>query len=186
MEIKIYGLDEEQHEWIAVHTLGDRILFAGDDCCFSVSSLDFGNQCRGNCVNYSNGGIIVDILGELPPKFYDYDFEDDMYCGCCSINDDDDVYGPIPVDVGVKLSSNDGKIDKNDLGSKSSGGLSEKLKLRYKGLQGHNTGVFTIQDCKLGSLLSHREYGDIFWPPPSWLNSESSLDAHKKDAFTSR
>ncbi|XP_049381406.1 probable F-box protein At1g65740 [Solanum stenotomum] len=51
-EIKIYRLDEEQHEWIAVHTLGDRIFFVGDDCCFSVSSSDFGDQCRGNCIYY--------------------------------------------------------------------------------------------------------------------------------------
>ncbi|KAH0711756.1 hypothetical protein KY289_007715 [Solanum tuberosum] len=62
-EIKIYRLDEEQHEWIAVHTLGDRIFFAGDDCCFSVSSSDFGDQCRGNCIYYVNGGIVVNILG---------------------------------------------------------------------------------------------------------------------------
>ncbi|XP_049387055.1 F-box protein SKIP23-like [Solanum stenotomum] len=63
MEIKIYRLDEEQHQWIRVHTLGDRIFFAGDDCCFSVSSSDFGDQCRGNCIYYKNGDIIVDISG---------------------------------------------------------------------------------------------------------------------------
>ncbi|KAH0714562.1 hypothetical protein KY284_007467 [Solanum tuberosum] len=63
MEIKIYRLDEELHQWIRVHTLGDRIFFAGDDCCFSVSSSDFGDQCRGNCIYYKNGDIIVDISG---------------------------------------------------------------------------------------------------------------------------
>ncbi|XP_049387056.1 F-box protein SKIP23-like [Solanum stenotomum] len=111
-EIKIYRLDEEQHEWIAVHTLGDRIVFAGDDCCFSVSSSDFGDQCRGNCIYYVNGGIVVNILG-------------------------------------------------ND--------LSEEVKLRYKGLHGQHTGIITLQDGKLGSLISFLEYADIFWPPSSWL-----------------
>ncbi|KAH0711757.1 hypothetical protein KY289_007716 [Solanum tuberosum] len=111
-EIKIYRLDEEQHEWIAVHTLGDRIFFAGDDCCFSVSSSDFGDQCRGNCIYYVNGGIVVNILG-------------------------------------------------ND--------LSEEVKLRYKGLHGQHTGIITLQDGKLGSLISFLEYADIFWPPSSWL-----------------
>ncbi|XP_059286794.1 uncharacterized protein LOC132040189 [Lycium ferocissimum] len=181
MEIKIHRLDEEQHEWIAVHTLDDRIFFAGDDCCFSVSSLDFGDQCRGNCIYYENGDIIVDILGELPWKYYDDDFEDDFYCGGYSFRDDDDDYGPISIDGGVKLSSSDGKIDKNDLGSKSSGGLSEELKLRYRGLHGHHTGIFTLQDGKLGSLSSFLECADIFWPPPSWLNTEdhaASSDAH--------
>ncbi|KAH0745685.1 hypothetical protein KY285_007342 [Solanum tuberosum] len=111
-EIKIYRLDEEQHEWIAVHTLGDRIVFAGDDCCFSVLSSDFGDQCRGNCIYYVNGGIVVNILG-------------------------------------------------ND--------LSEEVKLRYKGLHGQHTGIITLQDGKLGSLISFLEYADIFWPPSSWL-----------------
>ncbi|KAH0775999.1 hypothetical protein KY290_007410 [Solanum tuberosum] len=122
MEIKIYRLDEEQHQWIRVHTLGDRIFFAGDDCCFSVSSSGFGDQCRGNCIYYKNGDIIVDILG-------------------------------------------------ND--------LSEEVKLRYKGLHGHHTGIFSLQDGKLGSLLSFLKYADIFWPPPSWLFTEDQAASKK-------
>ncbi|WMV53903.1 hypothetical protein MTR67_047288 [Solanum verrucosum] len=106
-EIMIYRLDEEQHEWIAVHTLGDRIFFAGDACCFSVSSLDFGDQCRGNCIYYENGGIIVDILGELPPKYYDDDFEDDCVCG-------GSFRYPFPVDGGVNFSSDDDDDDDDD------------------------------------------------------------------------
>ncbi|WMV53902.1 hypothetical protein MTR67_047287 [Solanum verrucosum] len=124
-EIKVYRLDEEQHEWIAVHTLGDQIFFAGDDCCFSVSSSDFGDQCRGNCIYYVNGGITVNMRIS-PPKYYAYGFEDYLVCG-----------------------------------------LSKEVKLRYKGLHGHHTGIFSLQDGKLGSLLSFLEYADIFWPPPS-------------------
>ncbi|KAH0745709.1 hypothetical protein KY285_007366 [Solanum tuberosum] len=121
-EIKVYRLDEEQHEWIAVHTLGDQIFFAGDDCCFSVSSSDFGDQCRGNCIYYKNGDIIVDISG-------------------------------------------------ND--------LSEEVKLRYKGLHDQLTGIMTLQDGKLGSLSSFREYADIFWPTPSWLFTDDQAASKK-------
>ncbi|KAH0711775.1 hypothetical protein KY289_007734 [Solanum tuberosum] len=117
-EIKVYRLDEEQHEWIAVHTLGDQIFFAGDDCCFSVSSSDFGDQCRGNCIYYVNGGIIVN-MSRRPPKYYDYDFEDYLVRG-----------------------------------------LSEEVKLRYKGL--------------------HRHHTDIFWPPPSWLFTDDDEAASKE------
>ncbi|KAH0777736.1 hypothetical protein KY290_009147 [Solanum tuberosum] len=137
-EIKVYRLDEEQHEWIAVHTLGDQIFFAGDDCCFSVSSSDFGDQCRGNCIYYVNGGITVNMRIS-PPKYYAFGFEDYL------------VYG-----------------------------LSKEVKLRYKGLHGHHTGIFSLQDGKLGSLLSFLEYADIFWPPPSWLFTEDDQAASKK------
>ncbi|XP_049381395.1 F-box protein SKIP23-like [Solanum stenotomum] len=137
-EIKVYWLDEEQHEWIAVHTLGDQIFFAGDNCCFSVSSSDFGDQCRGNCIYYVNGGIIVN-MSRRPPKYYDYDFEDYLVCG-----------------------------------------LSEEVKFRYKGLHRHHTGIFSLQDGKLGSLLSFLEYADIFWPPPSWLFTDDDEAASKE------
>ncbi|KAK4337927.1 hypothetical protein RND71_042414 [Anisodus tanguticus] len=101
MEIKIHRLDDVLREWIAVHTLDDRIFFAGDDCCFS---------------------------GELPSNYYDDDFEEDFFGGCLYSDDDDyDVDGG-----GVKLSTNDDKIDRNDIGSKSSSGLSEELNLDIK------------------------------------------------------
>nr|XP_025884097.1 F-box protein At2g17036-like [Solanum lycopersicum] len=111
-----------------VHTLGDQIFFAGDDCCFSVSSSNFGDHyCRENCIYYVNGGIIVDRKC-YPSKYYAYDFEDHLVSG-----------------------------------------LSEEVKLRYEGLDGHHTGIFSLRDGKLGSLLSFIEYADIFWPPPSWI-----------------
>uniref|UniRef100_A0A0V0GZ69 Putative ovule protein n=1 Tax=Solanum chacoense TaxID=4108 RepID=A0A0V0GZ69_SOLCH len=51
--IRIYWLDKQKHEWTRVYKLVDRIFFVGDDCCFSVSSKDFGDQCRGNCIYYN-------------------------------------------------------------------------------------------------------------------------------------
>ncbi|XP_055817873.1 F-box protein SKIP23-like [Solanum dulcamara] len=171
MEIKVYRLVEKQHEWITVHTLGDRMFFAGDDCCFSVSSLDFGDQCRGNCIYYENGGIIVNILGVLraEPQNYEDDFEGDGF-----VFSDDEA--PSRVVGGVKHSRYfGGNSDKSDLVGKSVGGLSEELKLRY--IHGHHTGIFTLQDGKLGSLLSFLEYADIFWPPQSWLYTDDQADS---------
>ncbi|OIT06149.1 subtilisin-like protease sbt1.4 [Nicotiana attenuata] len=123
LEIKMYRLDEEQHEWIEVYKLGDRIFFAGDDCCFSLSSKDFA------------------------------------------------------------LLRDDGKNERGSNGNKNvrdskSGVLSEELVARYKGVHGHKTGVFTIEDGKFGSLLSFLEYADIFWPPPSWINGEDQAPSN--------
>ncbi|KAK4340052.1 hypothetical protein RND71_041514 [Anisodus tanguticus] len=133
-EVKTYRLDEQKHEWTQVHTLDDRIFFAGDDGCFSLYSKDFGDQCRGNCIYYTN--ISMDILGEY----------DDPRGGLGE-------YSPL-------------------VGRPSNGPLSEELVHKYRELHGHNTGVFTLEDGKLGSLISFLEYADIFWPPPSWLNRQ--------------
>ncbi|KAI8536907.1 hypothetical protein RHMOL_Rhmol10G0293200 [Rhododendron molle] len=48
---RVYKLDEEEHKWVELTNLGDRMLFVGKDCCFSVSGTDFdGFNCRGNCI----------------------------------------------------------------------------------------------------------------------------------------
>lgn len=66
-----------------------------------------------------------------------------------------------------------GEGEINSEGHSKTGGLSKELVYRYEGLH-HNTGVFTVEDGKLGSLLSCLAYADIFWPPPSWLNQARS------------
>ncbi|XP_059292976.1 putative F-box protein At5g60060 [Lycium ferocissimum] len=176
-EIKLYRLDEQQHEWTIVHTLGDRIFFAGDDCCFSVSAKDFGD-CRGNCIYYTAGGIHMDILKE--------DGDCDRRGGWYSAFSRG--HGPSFVPSGITfghpvISSN--ADDKNEGGSKS-GGLSEELVHKYKGLHGHSAGVFNIEDGKLGSLLSFLEYADIFWPPPSWLNrQDQEIKTNKQEVAES-
>ncbi|XP_070049355.1 putative F-box protein At5g60060 [Nicotiana tomentosiformis] len=191
VEIKMYRLDEEQHEWIEVFTLGDRIFFACNDCCFSVSSHDFGD-CRGNCIYYVNGG-----------EYYDDESDDDLGCGCCCGFSDDDNRPTIGDDMiyNSSISDDDHKI--YDSGSKSgdgvistsisnddheinvsgskSGGPSEELVHRYEGLFDQNTCVFTVEDGKLGSLLSFLEYAEILWPPPSWLTRQDQApsDSHE-------
>ncbi|KAH7849009.1 hypothetical protein Vadar_011653 [Vaccinium darrowii] len=49
---QVYKLKEVEDEWEEVSDLGDRILFAGRDCCsFSVSAANFkGRNCEGNCI----------------------------------------------------------------------------------------------------------------------------------------
>ncbi|KAL0299294.1 UNVERIFIED_CONTAM: F-box protein SKIP23 [Sesamum radiatum] len=47
--------------------------------------------------------------------------------------------------------------------------VSDEVKLKFKELHGHNTGVCDFATGKTGSLLMHPEYAAIFWPPPSWL-----------------
>ncbi|KAH7848661.1 hypothetical protein Vadar_005855 [Vaccinium darrowii] len=52
---KASKLNEEEQKWVEVPDLGDRILFAGRDCSFSVSATDFeGCNCKGNCVFFMN------------------------------------------------------------------------------------------------------------------------------------
>lgn len=194
IEIKMYRLDEEQNEWIEVHTLGDQIFFAVNDCCFSVSSRHFGDQyCRGNCIYYVNGSVYYD----------DEDSDDDMgMCGCCcGFNDDgggpvagdDESSYPISNDINdsgsksggddvssTSVSNYDHTI--NVSGSKSGGLKDEQLQAeRYKGVFDDNTGVFTIEDGKLGSVLSSLDHAEILWPPPSWLNGEDQPPSHARE-----
>uniref|UniRef100_A0A0V0IC28 Putative ovule protein n=1 Tax=Solanum chacoense TaxID=4108 RepID=A0A0V0IC28_SOLCH len=184
-EIKIYRLDEKQYEWIEVHTLGDRIFFAVNDCCFSVSSRDFGDKYgRGNCIYYVKGSMYFD----------DEDSDDDFgMCGCCCPLDDDDVIS-YPISnyddktnesgsksggggvISASISNGDHRINAST--SKSGGVREEQAVDRYKGVFDDNTCVFTIEDGKLGSLLSFLDYAEILWPPPSWLNGEDQPHPH--------
>uniref|UniRef100_M0ZMJ1 F-box family protein n=1 Tax=Solanum tuberosum TaxID=4113 RepID=M0ZMJ1_SOLTU len=184
-EIKIYRLDEKQYEWIEVHTLGDRIFFAVNDCCFSVSSCDFGDKYgRGNCIYYVKGSMYFD----------DEDSDDDFgMCGCCCPLDDDDVIS-YPISnyddktnesgsksggggvISTSISNGDHRINAST--SKSGGVREEQAVDRYKGVFDDNTCVFTIEDGKLGSLLSFLDYAEILWPPPSWLKGEDQPHPH--------
>ncbi|PHU26916.1 hypothetical protein BC332_05248 [Capsicum chinense] len=164
LEMKMYRLDEGKNEWIEVNTLGDRIFFAVNDCCFSVSSRDFGDQyCRGNCIYYVNGAVYYD----------DEDSDDDMSCGCCcGFSDNESV--AVYFEGYEEFNYTSSKIS-NDSGSKSGGVREEKVVNIYEGVLDNNTGVCTIKDGKLGSLLSSLDYAEILWPPPSWLNGVDQI-----------
>ncbi|KAG5530113.1 hypothetical protein RHGRI_030474 [Rhododendron griersonianum] len=50
----VFKLNEEEHKWVEVPDHGDRILFAGRDCSFTVSASDFEGNCKGNCIFFLN------------------------------------------------------------------------------------------------------------------------------------
>lgn len=49
VRFKVFKLDEEVQSWIEVRSLGDRVLFLGDDSTFSASASDLSG-CKGNCI----------------------------------------------------------------------------------------------------------------------------------------
>ncbi|XP_020224314.1 F-box protein SKIP23 [Cajanus cajan] len=52
----VFSLDREGKRWVEVRSLGDRVLFLGDDCAFSASAKDLGVR-RGNCVVFRDDGL---------------------------------------------------------------------------------------------------------------------------------
>ncbi|KAL7611072.1 F-box protein SKIP23 [Lactuca sativa] len=52
VKLEVYKLDHEEQRWIEVKSLGDRMLFIGDNCGFSASASDFPG-CKGNCVFFT-------------------------------------------------------------------------------------------------------------------------------------
>lgn len=53
LKLKVYKLDEIRKQWVAMEPsdLSDRILFVGEDGCFSVSTRDFPG-CQGSCIYF--------------------------------------------------------------------------------------------------------------------------------------
>lgn len=53
VKLKVYKLDGAKREWVEVESLGDQVLFLGDDCKFSLSAKDVCLN-RGNCIFFAN------------------------------------------------------------------------------------------------------------------------------------
>ncbi|MCH93367.1 F-box protein, partial [Trifolium medium] len=47
----VFRLDEKEKKWIKLTTLGDMVLFLGEDCSFTASALDL-RVPTGNCLIY--------------------------------------------------------------------------------------------------------------------------------------
>ncbi|MCH89882.1 F-box SKIP23-like protein [Trifolium medium] len=45
----VFRLDEKEKKWVELTNLGDRVLFLGENCAFSISASDLGME-NGNCV----------------------------------------------------------------------------------------------------------------------------------------
>ncbi|PRQ47295.1 putative F-box domain-containing protein [Rosa chinensis] len=48
---EIFKLNAAEKQWVEMATLDDRILFVGEDSCFSVLARDFPG-CKGNCIYF--------------------------------------------------------------------------------------------------------------------------------------
>ncbi|CAM8987295.1 unnamed protein product [Rhodiola kirilowii] len=58
VRFKVYKLAEKEKRWLEMESLGDQILFLGENCTFSVSTADLSGY-EGNCIyimNCTNGG----------------------------------------------------------------------------------------------------------------------------------
>ncbi|KAK9284135.1 hypothetical protein L1049_023302 [Liquidambar formosana] len=51
VKFRVHKLDEEEHKWVEMTSLGERVLFVDQDGSFSVSSRDL-TGCEGNCIYY--------------------------------------------------------------------------------------------------------------------------------------
>lgn len=55
VRFKVFGLDSEEKRWVEVKSLGDRVLFLGDDCAFSVSASELSSSfTKRNCVLFAD------------------------------------------------------------------------------------------------------------------------------------
>jgi hypothetical protein len=61
LTIDVFMLDEKEKEWVELTSLGDRVLFLGNECSFSVSASDL-SVAKGNCVVFMDD--VFEILDE--------------------------------------------------------------------------------------------------------------------------
>ncbi|EYU20030.1 hypothetical protein MIMGU_mgv1a005407mg [Erythranthe guttata] len=160
VQIIISRTDLNDKEWVDGRTtiakLMGKVIFVGDDCSFSVPAP----RVKGPLVFYTDRYIFFRTEEEKkrcgPDEGFDRDYgneyDDDSDCGynvfecdCCDSSDDETA----AVDSFVP---------------------SDDIKIKFRGLHGHNSGVYDFQSGKLGSVLMFPDYANVFWPPPSWLN----------------
>lgn len=54
VKFKVFRLDRNAKIWTEVNTLGDRMLFLGDNSTFSASASDFNCGGKGNCITFTD------------------------------------------------------------------------------------------------------------------------------------
>ncbi|KAJ7944093.1 F-box protein [Quillaja saponaria] len=62
INFNVYKLNEEENRWGCVESLGDRAIFLGYDCTFSVSARDVPG-CKSNCIYFPDDDDYDDIIG---------------------------------------------------------------------------------------------------------------------------
>ncbi|PQP92968.1 F-box protein SKIP23 [Prunus yedoensis var. nudiflora] len=53
VRFKVFRLDREGKRLVEMKSLGDRVLFLGDDCTFSASASELSG-CKGNCIFFTD------------------------------------------------------------------------------------------------------------------------------------
>ncbi|XP_050363947.1 F-box protein SKIP23 isoform X2 [Argentina anserina] len=53
VKFKVYKVDEGGQKLVQMKSLGDRVLFLGDDCTFSAAASELSG-CRGNCIYFTD------------------------------------------------------------------------------------------------------------------------------------
>ncbi|KAK9286207.1 hypothetical protein L1049_014591 [Liquidambar formosana] len=56
VRFKVFRLDENEQKWVEVKSIGDRVLFLGDNSTFSASASDFSG-CKGNCIYFTDNSF---------------------------------------------------------------------------------------------------------------------------------
>ncbi|KAG2706113.1 hypothetical protein I3843_05G079100 [Carya illinoinensis] len=54
VRFKVFRLEAEGKKWVEVRSLGDRVLFLGDDCAFSASVSELSGCIKGNCILFTD------------------------------------------------------------------------------------------------------------------------------------
>ena len=55
IRVDVFKLDKKEKKWVKLTTLGDSVLFLGNECSFSASASDLCVP-KGNCVVFTDGG----------------------------------------------------------------------------------------------------------------------------------
>ncbi|CAA0834412.1 Unknown protein [Striga hermonthica] len=77
VEILIYRMDKQKGEWVMDKTIDERIIFAGDDCSFSLPAKEF-EGCDGTRVFYTDQ--YFDYKTEEEKVVYAHECFDDWEC----------------------------------------------------------------------------------------------------------
>lgn len=112
VKFKVFKLDKETHRWEEMSSLGDRIVFLGDNTAFSAFASQINSTCKGNCIF----------------------FTDQFYCG----KEEEEEEGGVWKSRGI--------------------------------------GVFDMETGTIGPIGDYLGYSDMFWPPPDWIYSTSTIE----------
>ncbi|GER50951.1 hypothetical protein STAS_28284 [Striga asiatica] len=166
VEILIYRMDKQRGNWVMDKTVDDRIIFAGDDCSFSLPAKEF-EGCDGTRVFYTDQ--YFDYKTKEEKVVYAHECFDEWECSSDGISGsdcyDDEYFMCDCCDSdGDDYTKVDGFVPAPD------------VKVKFRELHGHNTGV-----CDFGSgfpsmltYSGHRHLGS---------NRVLLLDVYKVVAF---